>query len=99
MDIINIFLKSKKAWLIRRDRPVLNKNISSVKLFLFDNNQNFERFYNTVILFYYVIWYVGYGYIYVSYDTLWYRSKKFDFLLQSCSLAVNIVEHSKRWIK
>ena len=27
----------KKNLLIKRDRPVLNKNISSAKLFLFDN--------------------------------------------------------------
>ena len=31
-------LEIKESLLIRRDRPVLNKNISSAKLFLFDNN-------------------------------------------------------------
>ena len=70
-------LEIKESLLIKRDRPVLNKNISSAKLFLFDNN--FEHFYYTVILFYYVIWYVGYGYIYVSYDTFWNRSKNLIF--------------------
>ena len=32
----------KESLLIKRDRPVLNKNISSAKLFLFDNNKNAE---------------------------------------------------------
>ena len=32
------FLEIKERMLIKRDRPVLNKNISSAKLFLFDNN-------------------------------------------------------------
>ena len=31
-------LEIKESLLIKRDRPVLNKNISSAKLFLFDNN-------------------------------------------------------------
>ena len=31
-------LEIKESLLIKRDRPVLNKNISSTKLFLFDNN-------------------------------------------------------------
>ena len=31
-------LEIKERLLIKRDRPILNKNISSVKLFLFDNN-------------------------------------------------------------
>ena len=31
-------LEIKENVLIKRDRPVLNKNISSAKLFLFDNN-------------------------------------------------------------
>ena len=48
-------LEIKESLLIKRDRPVLNKNISSAKLFLFDNNSNFERFYYIVILFYCVI--------------------------------------------
>ena len=29
------FLETKKSWLIKRDRLVLNKNISSAKLFNF----------------------------------------------------------------
>ena len=48
-------LEIKESLLINRDRPVLNKKISSAKLSLFDNNYNFERFFYTVILFYYVI--------------------------------------------
>ena len=31
-------LEIKKSLLIKRHRPVLNKNVSSAKLFLFDNN-------------------------------------------------------------
>ena len=31
-------LKIKESLLTKGDRPVLNKNISSAKLFLFDNN-------------------------------------------------------------
>ena len=31
-------LEIKESLLIKRDRPVLNKNISSAKLFLFDNS-------------------------------------------------------------
>ena len=31
-------LEIKESLLIKRDRPVLNKNISSAKLFLFDKN-------------------------------------------------------------
>ena len=31
-------LEIKESLLIKHDRPVLNKNISSAKLFLFDNN-------------------------------------------------------------
>ena len=31
-------LEIKESLLIKRDRPVLNENINSVKLFLFDNN-------------------------------------------------------------
>ena len=58
MGIVNL---SEESLLIKGGRPVLNKNISSVKLFLFDNNQNFKRFCDTVILFYYVIWYLSYG--------------------------------------
>ena len=44
-------LETKENLLIKRDRPDLNKNISSANLFLFDNNQNFERFCYTVIFF------------------------------------------------
>ena len=47
-------LEMKESLLIKRDRPILNNN-SSAKLFLFDNNWNFERFYYTVLLFYYLI--------------------------------------------
>ena len=47
----NYILEVKESLLIKCDRPVLNKNISCAKLFLFDNNKNFERFYYTVILF------------------------------------------------
>ena len=46
-------LEIKKSLLIKHDRPVLNKTISSAKLSLFDNDYNFEQFYYTVILFYY----------------------------------------------
>ena len=35
--------------------------------------------YYTVILFYYVAWYVGYGYFYVIYDT-WNGSKNLILL-------------------
>ena len=45
-------LEMKESLLIKRNRPVLNKNISSAKLFIFGNSQNFERFYYTVILFF-----------------------------------------------
>ena len=31
-------LEIKERWLIKQDRPILNKNIISAKLFLFDNN-------------------------------------------------------------
>ena len=31
-------LEIKESLLIKQDRPVLNKNMSSAKLFLFDNN-------------------------------------------------------------
>ena len=31
-------LEIKESLLIKRDRPILNKNISSAKLFLFDNS-------------------------------------------------------------
>ena len=48
-------LEIKESLLVKRDRPILNNNISFAKLFLFDNNWNFERFYYTVLLFYYVI--------------------------------------------
>ena len=34
----NYILEIKESLLIKRVRPVLNKNISSAKLFLFDNN-------------------------------------------------------------
>ena len=43
-------LEIKESLLIKCDRPVLNKNISSAKLFYFDNNEKFERFYYTLIL-------------------------------------------------
>ena len=45
----------KESLAINCDRPVLNKNIRSAKLFLFCNNWNFECFYDTVTLFYFVI--------------------------------------------
>ena len=48
-------LKNKESFLIKRDIPALNKNVSSAKVFLFDRNQNFQRFYYIVILFYYAI--------------------------------------------
>ena len=38
-------LEIKESLLIKRDRPVLNKNTSSAKLFLLDNIWNFECFY------------------------------------------------------
>ena len=97
-------LQIKKSLRIKRDRPVLNKNISSAKLFLFDNNYNFEHFYYTVILFYYVIWYDGYGYSYVSYNNFWNRSKRFwffivkQFLDNECSTTLETLENNKIWI-
>ena len=36
--IYKYILKIKESLIIKGDRPVLNKNISSAKLFLFDNN-------------------------------------------------------------
>ena len=45
-------LEIKETLLIKRDRPVLNKNISSAKLLPFDNNQKLDHFYYIVILFY-----------------------------------------------
>ena len=45
---------SRENLLIECDRPVSNKYISSARLFLFDKDWNFERFYYTVILFYYI---------------------------------------------
>ena len=42
----------KESLLIGCHRPVSNKYISSARLFLFDKDWNFERFYYTVILFY-----------------------------------------------
>ena len=47
-------LEIKESLFIKRDRPALSKNISSAKLFLFDNNWNFEHFYYFVILFFYL---------------------------------------------
>ena len=38
-------LEIKESMLIKRDRPILNKNISSAKLFLFDNSSFFNRFF------------------------------------------------------
>ena len=51
-------LEIKESLLIKGDRPILNKNISSGKLFFFrtlNNNQNFKRFYYMITLFCYVI--------------------------------------------
>ena len=48
-------LKNKESFLIKRNIPVLNKNVGSTKTFLFDRNQNFQRFYYIVIFFYYTI--------------------------------------------
>ena len=31
-------LETKKSLLVKRDRPILNKNINSAKLFFFDNS-------------------------------------------------------------
>ena len=79
-------LEIKERLLIKRDKPVLNKNISSSKLFLFDNNLKFKPFYYTVMLFYYVIWYVVDVYNYVSYETFWNKTRKFDFIIPKQSL-------------
>ena len=79
-------LEIKERLLIKRDKPVLNKNISSTKLFLFDNNLKFKPFYYTVMLFYYVIWYVVDVYNYVSYETFWNKTRKFDFIIPKQSL-------------
>lgn len=38
-------LEIEERLLIKRDRPVLNKSISSAKLFPFDNNKFFNRFF------------------------------------------------------
>ena len=35
-------LAIKESLLIKRDRPILNKNINSAKLFLFDNRFNYN---------------------------------------------------------
>ena len=57
--------------------------------------------YYTVILFYYVIWYVGYGYFYVIYDTVWNRSiKKIDFIVKQfldneCSITLETLDKIK----
>ena len=69
-------LEIKESLMIKHDRHVLNKNISSDKLLPFDNNYNFQRFYCTVILFYHVAWYVSYGLSHVSHDTVWNRIEK-----------------------
>ena len=34
----NFFLELKESMLIKRDKPILNKNINSAKLFLFDSS-------------------------------------------------------------
>ena len=47
-------LEIKESLLIKRDIPFVNWNISSAKLFLFDNIYNFERFYYTTTWFHYV---------------------------------------------
>ena len=96
-------LEIKESLLIKCDRRVLNKNINSAKLFLFDNNWNLECFYYTVTLFYYVIWYVGYSYSHVSYDTFWNRSKKKkffivkQFLCNECIITLETLENNKIW--
>ena len=51
-------------------------------------------------MFYYVIWYVGYGYFYIIYDTFWNRSKKFDFIVKhflenECSIALKTLDKIK----
>ena len=38
-------LEIKESLLVKRDKPILNKNISSAKLFLFDNSYLFNRFF------------------------------------------------------
>ena len=51
MDIINNYiLEIKESLLVKRDRPVLNKKISSAKLFLFDNFETFLLYLNTFLL-------------------------------------------------
>ena len=72
-------LEIKESLLVKHDRPVLNKNNSSAELFRFENNYNFECFYYTIIVFYYVIWYVGYNLSYVCQNTFRNRNKNFDF--------------------
>ena len=51
----NFVIKIKESLLIEQEISILNKNISSAKLFLFDNNQFFNRFciqqYCLVIIF------------------------------------------------
>ena len=44
-------LKNKESFLIKSNIPVLNKNVGSAKIFLFDRNQNFQRFHYIVIFF------------------------------------------------
>ena len=48
-------VKIKESLLIKHGRPVLNKKTSSTKMFLFENNQNFEQFYYTIILLYHLM--------------------------------------------
>ena len=38
-------LEIKETLLIKRNRSILNRNISSAKLFLFDNSELFNRFF------------------------------------------------------
>ena len=44
-DIIKFVVEPKERLLIKRDRPILNRNISSAKLFLFDNSYLLNRFF------------------------------------------------------
>ena len=61
-------------------------------------------FYCTVILFYYVIWYVGYGYSYASCNFFWNKGKKSDFIIvkqfldNKCSITLETLENNKIWI-
>ena len=54
-------LEIKESLLIKRDKPVLNKNISSAKLFLFDNSFLIVSLHNNIV--WYNIWLFSHGFM------------------------------------